>query len=244
VDQITQAMITVNLEDKSESFIESYRFTLSNAQGEPVDAWMVEANIAEVSVTLYIKRVKEIKLVVDVVAGGGANEKTSEITIDPAVIKIAGNETALEDIEEINLGTINLGDLLKDTKIPFVINIPPEFENLSGKTTANVEVKFPDLATTSIPVTTFHAMNVPEGFEVEFITQELPVNVRGSKELIKTMTAENITVSVDFSNAVAGNYTLKAIITMGEGYTSVGAMGSYSVSATVKEVEEDEALTK
>lgn len=244
VDQITQAMITVNLEDKSESFIESYRFTLSNAQGEPVDAKMVEANIAEVSVTLYIKRVKEIKLVVDVVAGGGATEGTSQITIDPAVIKIAGNETALEDIEEINLGTINLGDLLKDTKLPFVINIPPEFENLSGRTTATVEVKFPDLVTTSIPVTTFNALNVPDGLEVEFITQELPVNVRGSKELIQKMTAENITVSVDFSNAVAGNYTLKAIITMGEGYTSVGAMGSYSVSATVKEVEEDEALTK
>ena len=243
VDQITQAMITVNLEDKSESFIESYRFTLSNAQGEPVDAWMVEANIAEVSVTLYIKRVKEIKLVVDVVAGGGATENTSQITIDPAVIKIAGNETALEDIEEINLGTINLGELLKDTKLPFVINIPPEFENLSGRTTATVEVKFPDLVTTSIPVTTFNALNVPEGLEVEFITQELLVNVRGSKELIQAMTAENITVSVDFANAVAGNYTLKAIITMGEGYTSVGAMGSYSVSATVKEVEEEE-LTK
>ena len=244
VDQITQAMITVNLEDKSESFIESYRFTLSNAQGDPVDAKKVEVNIAEVSVTLYIKRVKEIKLVVDVVAGGGATEKTSTITIDPAVIKIAGNETALEDIDEINLGTIHLGELLKDTKIPFVINVPSEFENLSGKTSATVDVKFPDLVTTSIPVTTFNALNVPEGLEVEFITQELPVNVRGTKDLIQKMTAENITVSVDFSNAVAGNYTLKAIITMSDGYTTVGAMGSYTVSATVQEIEEDEELKK
>lgn len=244
VDQITQAQVLVNLEDKSESFIESYRFSLCDTEGKPVDAKMVEANIAEINLTLYIKRVKEIKLVVNVVDGGGATEETSKITIDPAVIKIAGNETALEDIEEIVLGTIQLGDLLQDTKLKFDINIPNEFENLSGKTTATVQVEFPDLATTSIPVSLFTALNVPDGMTVEFITQELRVNVRGDKELIKKILAENITVTVNFANAVPGNYTLKANIIIGEGFDGVGAMGTYTVSATVKEIEDDEDQKK
>ena len=244
VDQITQAVVLLNLQDKNESFIETTRFTLCDGTGAPVDAKMVEANIAEVSVTLYIKRVKEISLVVEVLDGGGATEQTSKITIDPAVIKVAGNETALESIDEIVLGTINLGELLKDTRLPFPINIPAEFENLSGRTTATVEVQFPDLVTTSIPVTNFGAVNVPDGLVVEFITQELAVNLRGSKELISAITPEDITVTVDFANAVAGNYTLKATITFGEGFDGVGAMGSYTVSATVKEFDEEQDTKK
>lgn len=241
VDPITQAIVEIDLQDKSESFIETKRFTLCDAQGDPVDAKMVDANIAEVSVTLYIKRVKEIKLVVDVVAGGGATEQTSKITIDPEVIKIAGNETALAEIDEILLGTINLRELLKDTELSFAIPVPAGVDNLSGKTVAKVKVEFPDLMTTSLTVTEFTAMNVPEGLEVEFITQELAVNVRGDKDLIKSMTPENISVTVDFANITVGNYTLKANIIMGDGFEEVGAMKTYTISATVKETEEKDS---
>lgn len=237
VDPITQAIVEVDLQDKNESFIESSRFTLCDAQGDPVDAKMVEANIAEVSVTLYIKRVKEIKLVVEVVDGGGATEETSKITIDPEVIKIAGNETALESIDEIILGTVELGTLIRDTDLKFDINVPAGFENLSGRTVANVKVEFPDLMTTSLAVTEFTALNVPEGLAVEFITQELAVNVRGDKELIQKMTPEDVSVIVDFANATMGSYTLKATIVMGEGFEEVGALKTYTVSATVKEID-------
>lgn len=238
VDQITQAMVLVNLQDKSESFIEAYRFTLCDAEGNPVDAKMVEANIAEVNLTLYIKRVKEIKLVVTVVDGGGATKATSDIKIDPEVIKVAGNETALEDIDEINLGTVNLGELTKDSELEFAINLPSGLENLSGKTNAKVTVKFPELMTTSIAVTDFAALNVPEGMEVEFITEELTVNVRGPKATIKNLTADHISVTVDFANAETGTFTFKANIVMGDGFRSVGAMGNYTVSATLKEIDE------
>lgn len=240
VDQITQAVVLVNLQDKSESFIEAYRFTLCNAQGEPVDAKMVEANIAEVNLTLYIKRVKEINLVVTVVDGGGATEKTSEITIDPAVIKVAGNETALEDIDEINLGTVKLGELTKDSELDFEIKLPDGLENLSGKTNAKVTVKFPELTTTSIAITNFAALNVPKGMEVEFITEELTVTVRGPKETVKKLTAANVSVTVDFANAEAGTFTFKANIVMDDGFRSVGTMGTYTVSATVAEAEEED----
>lgn len=239
IDQITQAVIQVDLTDKSESFIESYRFTLCDEKGAPVDAKMVETNIAEVSLTLYIKRVKEIKLVVTVEDGGGATERTSDITIEPKTIKVAGNETALEDIDEINLGTIHLGELTKDSELTFPITLPAGLEDLSGKTEANVTVKFPDLMTVSIPITTFTALNVPEELELEFITQELPVTVRGPKTLVQKLKAEHITVTVDFANATAGNHTVKATIVMGNGYGSVGAMGTYQVSATLTEKEED-----
>jgi len=239
IDQITQAVIQVDLTDKSESFIESYRFTLCDEKGDPVDAKMVETNIAEVSLTLYIKRVKEIKLVVTVEAGGGATKNTSDITIEPETIKVAGNETALEDIDEINLGTINLGELTKDSELTFPIVLPTGLEDLSGKTEAKVLVEFPDLMTVSIPITEFTALNVPEDLELEFITQELTVTVRGPKTVVQKLKAEHITVTVDFANAKAGNHTVKATIVIANSYSTVGTMGTYQLSATLTEKDED-----
>lgn len=238
VGQITQAVVSVDLQDKSESFMEAYRFTLCDAAGEPVDAKLVETNIAEVNLTLYIKRVKEIELVVTVIDGGGATKATSDISIDPKTIKVAGNETALEDIDEINLGTINLGELTRDSEKTFKINLPDGLDNLSGKTSAEVTVKFPKLETVNIKITSFAALNVPDDMEVEFITEELTISVRGPKELVRKLTERDISATVDFTDAEIGNATFKANIVIGNGFKGVGAMGNYTVSATLEKLDE------
>ena len=81
IDQITQAVIEVDLNEKNESFSDSYTYTLCDKTGAPVDAAYVETNIASVNLTLYIQRVKEIPLVVTVVEGGGATEKTTVVEL-------------------------------------------------------------------------------------------------------------------------------------------------------------------
>ena len=58
------------------------------------------------------------------------------------------------------------------------------------------------------------------------------------------MTADNISVTVDFANTAAGSYTLKANIIMAEGFESVGAMGNYTISATVQETGEGKDAKK
>ena len=79
---------------------------------------------------------------------------------------------------------------------------------------------------------------MPEGMEVEFITEELTVNVRGPKALVKKMTAANVSATVDFANAEAGTSTFKVNVVMGDGFRSVGTMGTYTVSATLTETDE------
>lgn len=244
VDQMTQAVIEVDLEGRTDSFIEAYRFTLCNAQGEPVDAKMVEADIAEVNLTLYIRKVKEIPLVVTVVDGGGATEETSQITIDPLVIKVAGNENVLADLEELNLGTIDLAELTRDEILTFGIEMPAGVENLSGKTQAKVTVKFPDLLTKTFTITTFAQLNVPEGLEVEFITQELEITVRGPKDLMNRMTRSSLSVTVDFTGAQVGTESFKANVVISDNFSKAGAMGTYKVSATLTDPAAEEDTKK
>ena len=243
VEPIAQAIVEVDLQDKSDSFIQSYRFTLCNSNGIPVDAKMVEVNVAEVNVTMYIKAVKEIPLVWNVVEGGGATLRTSNIVVEPAVIKVAGNENVLKDLKEINLGTIDLGTILKDSEISFEIKLPEGITNLSGTTEAVAYVTFPDLLTKTFTITRIIAMNVPEGMDVEFITEKLTVTIRGPKEIMNKMGTSHLTVRVDFAGAKLGTDSFKAMIIISTGFDRAGAVGTYWVSAKLVEKPPEEPTT-
>ena len=239
VDQITQAIIDVDLTGKTVSFSDNYRYSLCNDQDEPVDAQKVETNVAQVNLTLYIERVKELPLVVTVVNGGGATKETSEIKIDPKTVKVSGSEIVMENLTELNLGTIELSELLEDTEMSFAIQLPDGVKFMDPDvTTANVTVKFPSLSTTKLVITDIRAENVPEGMEVEFWTKSLEVTLRGDKNLIARVTPEAVVAVVDFSNAQLGTYTIKSNISLNGAFSSIGAIGSYSVSVTVRSAPE------
>ena len=235
IDQITQAIIDVDLTDKNVSFSNNYRYSLCNAQSEPVDAQKVETNVAQVNLTLYIERVKELPLVLTVVSGGGATEATSEIKIDPATVKVFGSDLVMEKLTELNLGTINLGELLEDTEMSFAIMLPEGVKFMDPDVeTADVTIKFPNLGTRTLTVSDIQALNVPKGMEVEFLTKSISVTIRGDKNLIKNIVPPDIIVTVDFADAQLGSYTVKPTILLSNAYSTIGAIGNYSVSVTVR----------
>jgi len=241
IDQISQAIIEVDLNDQRETIIDSFVYMLCNDAGEPVDAQMVETNLEEVKLTLKIQRYKDITLQVEVIDGGGATEKTSAITISPEKIRISGNETLLEKIEDtMVIGSIDLSKLLEDSTLTFPIVLPENVTNETGLAEATVDVKFPNLRIKKLNVTDITAINVPEGLEVDMITQQLEIKVRGPIALVETMKETDITVTVDFANAALGTATMRADVTINSSsFTGVGIVSSYQVSATLREPLEE-----
>ena len=143
-------------------------------------------------------------------------------------------EKLLEGLDEIVVGTIKLGELLKDETMTFPIQIPDGVTNETGVSEATVEIKFPDLTTRTFTVTDIRAINVPAGLKVEMITQALEVQIRGPKVLMKNMTEADIIITVDFENEPVGTATKKATITMSGDFLEAGAVGVYQVLAKVK----------
>ena len=237
VEQISQAVIQVDLTNKTETLVGEFTYMLCNEAGEPVDAAMVTTNVELVNLTLKIQRVKEIALKVTVIPGGGATEATSSITINPKTIRVSGSDALLEGLDELDLGTINLAELVSDTNLTYPIVLPEGITNETGITEASVSVKFPNLRVRTMQITAIEAINVPEGMEVEMITQSLQVSLRGPAAMVNNMTERDILVTVDFTDAELGTDTKKATITISSKYDGVGAVGTYSVSVTVKEAE-------
>ncbi len=239
VSQIEQAVVQVNLNDENSTIAGEYVYTLCNAKGEPVDSELITTNVEKVNLTVKIQKVKELALTVDVLDGGGATSETCKITMEPSTIRVSGSDTLLADLDELVLGTVDLGELAEAKTMKFPIVLPEGITNQTGVTEVTVDVQFPNLRTRTFNVTRIIPQNVPDGFEVDMITQALEVKIRGPKEMVEAMTDSDVAVNVDFTGAELGTATMKATLAVGSEYAEVGAVGSYSVSATLKQLPKD-----
>lgn len=234
-DLIERAVVEVDLTQRQESFSESFRYTLCDAAGEPVDAAMIMTNVEEVRLDMQIQRIKDLKLVVDLVYGGGATENNTVVKLDTESIRVSGGSAVLQELgDTLTVGTINLGELEKGTELPFPISLPEGVTNQTGVSEVKASVRFTGLRTKEFEIENIQSVNVPEGMEAEIISTKLTVKVRGSEEEIGKLTEKNIFAVVDFTNAEAGSATYKASITFSEEFKTVGALKTHSVSATVQ----------
>ena len=236
VDQITQAVIDVNLKDRTKSlYEEELQYTLCDADGKPVDAEKVTTNTEKIKLNLKIERVKEIALNVEVIYGGGATTETAKVTIDPTNIQISGSDTLLENMNALTIGTVDLREILEDTVLTFPIVLPEGVTNRTGVEQVSVDVKFSAMILKEFKVTTITPTNVPAGLDVEIITKSLKVTVRGPAKLVNAMQETDLSAIVDFSQAQEGTTTVNAEIVISDEFSGVGAVGTYPVSATVRD---------
>lgn len=233
-DLIEKAVIEVDLNDRQESISQDYRYTLCDKDGNPVDAELITTNVENVHLDVKIQKVKEVKLVAEVVYGGGATEKNTTVEIEPAVIRLSGGSAVLEELgDTINLGRIDLSSIERSQELSLPITLPEDITNLSNITEAKVNIKFTGLMVKEFEVENIEAINVPEGLEADIIEKKLTVILRGSALDLSRIMAEDIVVRADFTGAVAGTSTFKATVHFDEAFSAVGAIGSYSVTANV-----------
>lgn len=233
VDQIQEAQILIDLNDVKESISDYFRYTLVDEEGNPVDAERIEVSVDQVHLDVKIQRVKDVKLVINLVDGGGATASTAALNYEPKTIKVSGSEQVLADLNEIVLGTINLAEYLETTEFTYTI---PELEgvtNLSGLTEVTAKLSFPGLVIREFVIEQFQIVGVPEGMKAEIITVKLPVKIRGMAVDMNRLAVEDIVATVDFTGAQIGTSTFKVNLTFAEGYQSPGAVGSIVVTATV-----------
>ena len=217
-DQIDHAQILIDLSERTESFSESFRYTLCDAEGNPVDAKLITTSVEEVQLGVQIQQIKEIDLVADIVYGGAA---------------------VLEELgDTYTVCSINLADIEKSSnELKYTINLPDGVINQTGVSEVVVTIRFSGLKTRDFVVENIEMINVPEGMVAEVINANLTVRVRGPEAEISALKESDITAVVDLSAAETGTATYKAVIKISDEFPNVGAMKSSSVSATVLPLE-------
>ena len=234
VEQIDRAVIEINCDGRTETVVEDLRYKLCDENGEPLDVSLITTDVEQVHLEVRVSRVKTIPLRLTVNAGGGATEERSSIVIDPEEITISGNDIALEGLEELILGTINLGDIQQGETREFEISsvLPEGIRNESGITTAVVHISFPDLTKKEFTITDIRTVNVAEGMEATLVTKQLTITVRGPKEQVLALTAKDISAVLDLTDVVNTD-TLELMSTFADKFPDLGVLGKPTVTVTV-----------
>lgn len=232
VDRIACAQIQVDLEGQTGTINSTYRYVLLDREGKEVDSSQLTVDAEEVELTLKIQRYKEIKLLLNVIPGGGASESNTHIHPDMQTIQVSGSQQLLDSLGDTLEFEIRLGEITDNTTKQFEIKLPEGVENLTGKSILTVDIIFPELVTRTFQVTNLHTKNVPAGMTAELLTQALTVTIRGAAAQVRALNADDLSVIVDMSGAELGTDSYPTTVDTGR-FISIGAVGSYSVDVRV-----------
>lgn len=237
LNQIDHAKIVVDLTGRTMDIASGYQYTLCDRLGRAVENTAhITASASEIRATVKINQIKKVRLVYDILSGGGINK--NDITVTPVDeeqiwLTVSGSQTVLSKLHQIYLGVIDLSELTSSGRVTFTIPaMPAGVENISGFYTVSYDVQIPVLETRMYQVTDFQAINVPENVELDFISEECTVWLRGPAEVLDQLTAANIRMIMDYATQssikVNGYNRMRVSFVVldenGEELTTVGAV--------------------
>lgn len=220
VNQIHHALITVDRENLTETVQEEYPFQLIGASGDELKDLNITCDVDTVYTTFPIRAVAEIPLKIALTPGGGLGEDDVSVKLSTDSVMVAGSKDAVATLVNeggITLGKVDLASIRNGDERTFSVPLEEGLENLSG--VSEIKAIFTikkQVISQTFAVTNIQTINEPEGWTVDIVTKELPVEVRGSKRLMDELIEENIRVVVDLQNInlTAGQQTVPASIAL------------------------------
>jgi len=242
VTKITQAVIDdVNLKDKTKTFSESYIYALCDEDGKAVNAEKVTTNVDVVKMAFTIKKQMKVTLSVGVIPGLGATAENTTIELDQKEIWIAGEEEQINNFPAVlEIGKIDLAKYTENADIPFDLASVKQLQGMeivTGIDQVTAKLNLDNVKSELFKVTNIQLINVPEGMTADTIEKVITVTVRGTKELIEAMKAEDISVVVDCTGLQIGKSEVKMQFQFAEPYSSVAAVEAGSVQVEIKKAK-------
>lgn len=239
---IDHAQVVLSRENVSKTVSDTLSYTFMDEAGNPVEANEVNCEVEKIGVLMPVYMVKDVPLVVSYVEGGGAYEQHAVATISPETVTIKGEAEDLEVLNYIAVGPVYLGDVQNTFTGEFTIGVPNGMENMTSQT-AEVTVELKNLKERTFRVTNLEVANKPEHLDATIGTVSLSVKLRGDTTIMNSITTSNIRAVADLAslgNSV-GQFSVPVTIYV-DGYSEVGAMGTYSVVVTMAEPQEEEPV--
>lgn len=124
--------------------------------------------------------------------------------ISPETLTVAAPDgTSIDNLAELDIGSIDLSDLKLENTSYITINLPEGFQNLSGYNSARIEWDISDYGKLDFTVTNegenenIKVINAPTNFDVSLITNSIKLTVIGPSERIAEISPTDITVTAN-----------------------------------------------
>ena len=240
VSQIESVVVfdTISSEsDDTKTIQEKIRFV--DADGEELDLPLVTTDIETVEVTISVLPIMTVSLTVDTL---GVPENCPEITLSPDTVKIAGPQNTLDSIKDgvVSVGTLDFSKLKnEDHHLSFDISLPGGCKVISGESAATVTVDLTDYTKTIVNCKITGKINHTR-YSADFNIDTAAITIYGPSSLIDSISADDITVTADFTDMLSDVTTDNAVslsvpltVKLASAYSECWVYGTYTASANV-----------
>lgn len=229
LETVDHAQVVLERENVDKTLTATLPVSLVDSNDEIISDPEITCQTPEVQVTLPVLLTKEVPLDVGFIPGGGVTVDDVSYEIDPPVLTLTGEASALQALNVIKLPNIVLSSLMTNQEdIECTIPMPEGCTNVGGETVATVKVRIANKAIKSLEATNIQIVNPPQGYNAVSKTTVLWVTLRADQEIIDQVKTENIRAVADMDGIVipanATSVTVPVTIYV-DGYENIGAIG-------------------
>lgn len=243
VSQVDHAQVVLERTNLSKTVSDSLTYTLVDADGNEIASDEIHCSVDKIGVMMTVSLVKELPLTVQFIDGGGATEEHVVSSIEPSTITVKGSAEDLEGMNSLNVGNIDLSTVPTNKAYTGTFNIvlPDNLTNMTGEETAAVTVELKSLKEKTLRVTNLELANTPSNLKASLGTVSLQIKVRGPSDVMDAVTASSIRAVADLDSigTSTGQFNVPVDVYV-DGFSGVGAMGSYSVLVSISEPTESD----
>ncbi|MDE6727637.1 MAG: hypothetical protein K2J80_06820 [Oscillospiraceae bacterium] len=198
-----------------------------------------------ITVNIPIFKKKELPLKFSIVnAPSNFDLNSLKYDIQPKSITVASPDESIDNISELDIGTIDLSEITLNATSYIPIVLPEGYKNLSGNNNARIEWDIADYNKLDfyIHVENIQINNRPNNFDVSLITNTLKVTVIGPSERIAEISASDITATANLLGAQLreGAQDVSVSVQIKGTRQSCWASGDYKVTINAQIPQEDE----
>lgn len=233
ISKVDHALVEVSRTDVDKTLSFEASYILVDADGNRFENDEITTDRDTVNVTLPISAVKEVSLVVDLIAGSGATKDNVQWEIKPATITLTGDAETLAGVNSISIAKIDLSKIDDALTETYKIVLPNDTESTDGVKEATLTLELRGLATKTVSIeqSSITCTNVSEGYQAVVMNGSLDnVVIRGPEQVLRSISDNNIRAVADLSDygTATGILTVPVKI-MINGTTEAGAYGDYKV---------------
>ena len=230
LDGVSYALASVGGKEVSDTVTESVSVVLMGPDGKPASRKNITLDKETVAVTIPVRQVVALPLTVTLTGGDTSSAADVSVEISPKSITVVKDPEA--DLpQSISLGEIDLSDVLADTSYAIPIHLPDGVVAWGKEVRfATVSLSFDEVKARQLETGNITFTNVPKGWKASLVNKTLSVWVRGDPEQVEDLRADQIKVTVDLSEATAGDKLQRAAATVtltDEAGEKVSVLGSH-----------------
>lgn len=234
VSKIAKAILTVDLNDATNTIDEEMEYRLVDENGEELTlSDYVQISVPTVRVSVPVFAYKQIDLKVNLLPGGGATEKNVTLTIEPSTIAVSGSEDALKDLKELVIKEVDLAQITGTQTFTVTPDLPAGVTNRASAKNVTIKISLTGLSTRKIviPCADFERRN--DVATMSFGEPSVTITVRGTAAAIAALSEDDIIVIADMTDgydAATKKVTLEIVL---PDNTTAGIVGGpYVVAVT------------